>query len=839
MAEQGRRYEIFHDVLADAILDWRRRYEEEREAEESDRRLEEEKVKLLEAQRARHRARIYRLVRWGAAVLGVLVIALAVAVYFAIRERRIAESEGLAAAALGQLETDPELSILLAREAWKTEPTAESEEALRRALGASRVRERIAFDEPLVWSPLWSADGTVVATPGQRVVQLWNASDGTRLSPEFKPGVVNDVAAGATPNAADDSENLFVAAGKRGVFTLRPESETTPSSLTPGNAQAVAVSGGGRYLAAIVFFQRAVKAVIWNASSGKRLASRRIPSDAPFFEIAFNPVNSHSIATAACGDYSNKVRLWNWRKDEGRSLRHGPFTHDYGDVDNTRCLVEFSPEGQRIATAARSTDIRLWDVRTGRYEGAFDTSAPESGFVNNGTGVEDFAWSPDGRRIAVAAGKEAAVFEAIGRAASPRSVPSLTLAEPHNDWALSVAFSPDGSQVATASNDATARVWDVHSGTVSVELRGHTSGVLGAEFAPSGNRLLTGSDDGTTLVWDVHEGRTFTGHADWVLEAALSDDGSRVATAAANGLAGLWTAEGEPLARIVTSNDLIRASAVDFDDEGSRVLVGGTGYRTWYDGRVTIADARTGERIRPAQLRLKKPFSDASFSPDGQTVVVSHTFGPPMLWNTQTDETNPLSYPEGTPRYVSAPSAQFNDDGRFIVAGGTDGVVRVFDVRSREQVQSLAGHEGPVVGAAFSDDSDRIVSYGLDRTARVWDGITGTTVAVLRGHTSWVSGADFSPDGSRVVTSSADKAIRVWDAESGSLLAVERPHADTINSVAFNDDGTKILSASDDNTARLTACHTCESVVDLMPLTDERTTRPLSPVERSEFLGED
>ncbi len=68
---------------------------------------------------------------------------------------------------------------------------------------------------------------------------------------------------------------------------------------------------------------------------------------------------------------------------------------------------------------------------------------------------------------------------------------------------LGVAFSPDGSQVATASSDRTARVWNTESGTAPITLTGHISWVLGVAFSPDGSQMATASSDTTAKVWDT------------------------------------------------------------------------------------------------------------------------------------------------------------------------------------------------------------------------------------------------------------------------------------------------------------------------------------------------
>ena len=97
-----------------------------------------------------------------------------------------------------------------------------------------------------------------------------------------------------------------------------------------------------------------------------------------------------------------------------------------------------------------------------------------------------------------------------------------------------MAFSPDGTRLATASGDKTAKVWDVASGREVRTLSGHTDAVYGVAFSPDGTRLATASWDKTAKVWDVASGRevrTLSGHTDAVYGVAFSPDGTRLATA--------------------------------------------------------------------------------------------------------------------------------------------------------------------------------------------------------------------------------------------------------------------------------------------------------------------
>ena len=179
--ETSVRYELFHDVLAEPIVEWRKQHEQRREAQRFAAELEEDERKRLAAERARHQARFNRLVRLTAIALTALSVALAVAVAIAMHERTLARANGLASAAIAQLTDDPELSVLLARDAWRTSHTPAAEQALRRAVSASLVRARMAHVGP-VQGLATSSDGHVVVTWGTDQIRAWRATDGAALA---------------------------------------------------------------------------------------------------------------------------------------------------------------------------------------------------------------------------------------------------------------------------------------------------------------------------------------------------------------------------------------------------------------------------------------------------------------------------------------------------------------------------------------------------------------------------------------------------------------------------------------------------------------------------------
>ena len=151
-------------------------------------------------------------------------------------------------------------------------------------------------------------------------------------------------------------------------------------------------------------------------------------------------------------------------------------------------------------------------------------------------------------------------------------------------------------------------------------------------------------------------------------------------------------------------------------------------------------------------------------------------------------------------------SVTYSPDGRHIISGSYDNMIRVWDAETGAAVgKPLEGHSGFVQSVAYSPDGRHIISGSWDNAIRIWDAETGAAVGKpLEGHSGGVESVAYSPDGRHIISGSYDTTIRIWDAKTGA--PVGKPlegYSRSVQSVAYSPDGCHIISASLDNMIRI------------------------------------
>jgi WD40 repeat protein len=308
----------------------------------------------------------------------------------------------------------------------------------------------------------------------------------------------------------------------------------------------------------------------------------------------------------------------------------------------------------------------------------------------------------------------------------------------HDDYVFSVAYSPDGKTLATASQDGTARIFDAATGRGLRTLRGHEPDLCwNVCYSPDGRLLASCGRDKTVRVWEVASGRLFqtlSGHPEFVRSVAFSPDGRLLASGCV-GVVRLWDTQ------------------------------------TWQE------------------VRSLRGGWNASFGPDGRFIGLCG--GPEVqLWETAalvkgTGDVAPILR-----RKYDAISMAFSPDSQAIAFRTSGSDVRILDVPGGRELIPPLRHESPVWSVAFSPDGRCLASSEKD-IVKVWDTQHGRLLRTFRGHTNSTFSIAFAPDGRRLASASLDGTVKIWDVtgltqpaaqEVRTLRGPEGPVLDVIHS---------------------------------------------------------
>lgn len=356
-----------------------------------------------------------------------------------------------------------------------------------------------------------------------------------------------------------------------------------------------------------------------------------------------------------------------------------------------------------------------------------------------------------------------------------------------------VDFSPDSLSVVAAGRDGAVYLWDL-SGGFDVSPTEFRSGgdVLDVAFSPSGRLIASGSSDGRIRLWNARSGELVDelgGHAEAVWAVAFSADDSVLASVSLDGTGRLWDVESGESTAVFDDHDNI-VLGLAFSPDGSLVATSS------FDRRINLIDVRTG-RLLDTLTGHQGSVLGLAFSRDGSRIASASDDRTVRLWDVT--EGNTIATVEGT---GSMRAVAFSPDGTALAAGVSDGSVRRWSLESGLQLK-FTGHEERVFGVAFSPSGDRLASVGADRVARIWNLDAGELARELRGHDAAVWAVDFLPDGRRLVTGGDDGVINVWDIETGDRLDTLLGHTGEVRSVAVSPDGRLLASASEDSNVRI------------------------------------
>ncbi|MFI9275670.1 helix-turn-helix domain-containing protein [Kitasatospora sp. NPDC052896] len=403
----------------------------------------------------------------------------------------------------------------------------------------------------------------------------------------------------------------------------------------------------------------------------------------------------------------------------------------------------------------------------------------------------------------------------------------------HTGPVNAVAFSPDGTLLATASSDGTLKLWTVADRRLEATLTGHGGSVKAVAFSPDGRTVVSGSSDGTVRLWDVADRQptvTLFGHGGVVRTVAYSPDGRTVVSGGADRTVRVWdTASHTLLSTLTGHTDEVLAVACGPDGRTIASAGADQTVRIWDTTSHTLLSTLTGHTDEVLGL---------AFGPDGHTLASAGADRTIRLW----DPAGHTLLATLTGHSDDVNSVAYADRGATLVSASGDGTVRLWDVASRRPVATLYGHTDYVQGVAVSSDGELLASAGFDQSAVLWDrgaaaltlhpfseiwqsvvspdgrtvaaadadhAVTlwdvarRTVVATLRGHGSSVFGVAFSPDGRLLASAGADGTVRLWDVAEGRQVALLSGHRGSVFAVAFSPDGRLLASAGEDRTVRL------------------------------------